>query len=97
LIIIFTTTCIIKIDTHTYTHTHTHTHTHTCARARARTHTIRIARLEKPGEVKEIEIGHGNWKKLKENVKQVWNFEICSQFSETAIPNNCYNFLNIII
>ena len=35
--------------------------------------------------------------KIRENVKKVWNFEICSQFLEIApISNNCYNFLNII-
>jgi len=38
-----------------------------------------------------------NREKSGENVKKVWNFEIYSQFSETApILNNCYNFSNII-
>jgi len=43
---------------------------------------------EKPGKIREIEIGHGNRKKSGENIKNIWNFEICSQFPETAPISN---------
>jgi len=46
----------------------------------------RSGKSGKPGKVKEIEIGHGNWEKLRENVKK-----------KSGISKFAHNFFKLLL